>query len=183
MNKCSKCGKELAEGAKFCGECGTKVALSMKCPKCGSELTPEMKFCGECGEKIMQESTCPSCGTVCAAGAKFCSHCGSELNASHSPTAVDENDTLSQMERGMVQFRIESLGFHKIKGLKLLQKEFDCTLGDYYEGTRSWMVEPERAKVLKREFEDIGATVEIKTFTKEDIEGIKRIRLEPDYNC
>ena len=48
--KCSKCGAPLPANAKFCPECGHKLATA--CPQCGGELTPGAKFCPECGEKI-----------------------------------------------------------------------------------------------------------------------------------
>ena len=56
--KCSNCGAELADGAKFCGECGTKVPTSNKCPECGAVCAPGVKFCSECGHK-MSESSAP----------------------------------------------------------------------------------------------------------------------------
>ncbi len=37
---CSKCGRTVPDGAKFCSECGTAIAedvgSSVRCPKCGS---------------------------------------------------------------------------------------------------------------------------------------------------
>lgn len=49
--KCGKCGAELAEGAKFCGECGTAVGAAPKpfCAGCGTELHAA-KFCPQCGK-------------------------------------------------------------------------------------------------------------------------------------
>jgi len=59
---CSKCGKELIEGKRFCGGCGQAVpavpvpepaaaALSAGpvCAGCGRPLVPGKKFCGFCG--------------------------------------------------------------------------------------------------------------------------------------
>jgi hypothetical protein len=48
---CAKCGAELAQGAKFCGECGTAVAAAPKpfCAGCGAELHGA-KFCPQCGQ-------------------------------------------------------------------------------------------------------------------------------------
>ena len=86
------------------------------------------------------------------------------------------------MGRGMVLFKIEKLGFHKIKALRLLSKELNCTLGEYFDGKSSWMVEPDRANELKRKFEGVGATVEIKTYSKKEIESIKLVAEEPEYN-
>ena len=51
MPKCTNCGTELEEGAKFCLECGTPVPQTKKCIKCGFELPLSAKFCPECGTK------------------------------------------------------------------------------------------------------------------------------------
>src|SRR5688500_9626522 len=47
MSLCSNCGAENAPGQKFCGECGT--ALAVACSSCGTSNAPGQKFCGECG--------------------------------------------------------------------------------------------------------------------------------------
>lgn len=59
MSKCKECGSELAEGAKFCGECGAKVTSVRQCPKCGYELSIGAKFCGECGYRLQQKVDAP----------------------------------------------------------------------------------------------------------------------------
>lgn len=49
---CSACGAQLSAQAKFCIECGTKVAPAViKCAGCGVELPGGSKFCPECGQK------------------------------------------------------------------------------------------------------------------------------------
>ena len=62
MSKCKECGSELADGAKFCCECGCKVQEPakaepslQKCPKCGCEFTKGTKFCSECGCKMQEQ--------------------------------------------------------------------------------------------------------------------------------
>src|SRR5438132_14198152 len=47
---CRSCGTENPEGKKFCGKCGSPLALS--CPACGSPNPPDMKFCGDCGATL-----------------------------------------------------------------------------------------------------------------------------------
>jgi predicted ATPase/class 3 adenylate cyclase len=47
---CAHCGFENPENAKFCVECGAKVAI--RCPNCGKENPPTHKFCFECGGKL-----------------------------------------------------------------------------------------------------------------------------------
>jgi hypothetical protein len=48
---CPKCHAET-HGAKFCPECGFKLAVLTQCPKCSAEFPPGSKFCPECGEKL-----------------------------------------------------------------------------------------------------------------------------------
>ena len=47
---CTRCGAENEAGRKFCGECGTRLAIA--CPACGAANPPAVKFCGECGAGI-----------------------------------------------------------------------------------------------------------------------------------
>ena len=47
---CPSCRTLLPQGARFCFECGTKIAE--KCPECGAQLPSGAKFCLECGKKI-----------------------------------------------------------------------------------------------------------------------------------
>ncbi len=47
---CSSCGSENDPGRKFCGECGSALALA--CLTCGSPNPPTVKFCGECGSQL-----------------------------------------------------------------------------------------------------------------------------------
>ncbi len=45
--RCSACGVENAATAKFCQECGERLAR--RCSQCGHEVGPAAKFCQECG--------------------------------------------------------------------------------------------------------------------------------------
>lgn len=45
--RCSACGFENRDRAKFCGGCGTLLALN--CPECGTVISPTSKFCDSCG--------------------------------------------------------------------------------------------------------------------------------------
>ncbi|MFL5723025.1 MAG: adenylate/guanylate cyclase domain-containing protein [Chloroflexota bacterium] len=44
---CPVCGGENPVGAKFCKECGTRLAAA--CPSCGAPTLADAKFCNECG--------------------------------------------------------------------------------------------------------------------------------------
>lgn len=79
--KCMKCGAPLPQNAKFCLECGEKVAPAFPenmvvCPECGSTVV-KGKFCLECGHKFI--TACPNCGKETIPGAKFCLECGQKL--------------------------------------------------------------------------------------------------------
>lgn len=47
---CPKCSARVSK-AKFCAQCG--APLSPVCPDCGKEIAPGDKFCGECGRKLI----------------------------------------------------------------------------------------------------------------------------------
>ncbi|HEU0303604.1 MAG TPA: adenylate/guanylate cyclase domain-containing protein [Gaiellaceae bacterium] len=55
---CPSCGSANEPGRKFCGECGTSLALT--CPSCGSANTPGVKFCGECGTRLTVATSEPA---------------------------------------------------------------------------------------------------------------------------
>ena len=48
--QCLRCQHDNPEHAKFCLECGTRLALT--CTKCRAELPGSAKFCLECGEPV-----------------------------------------------------------------------------------------------------------------------------------
>src|SRR5438874_11159191 len=56
--KCPRCQHENPPLAKFCLECGARVALT--CTKCRSELPAGAKFCLECGEPVVSQATAES---------------------------------------------------------------------------------------------------------------------------
>ncbi len=48
--RCSKCGAENREGAKFCKDCATPILA--KCTHCGATSQPGSKFCDECAAPL-----------------------------------------------------------------------------------------------------------------------------------
>lgn len=62
VSTCAACGAELAEDAKFCSGCGTKVEEPEiqvveaepvpPCSNCGADLEPGAAFCNQCGTKV-----------------------------------------------------------------------------------------------------------------------------------
>ena len=47
---CPSCGSVNEPGRKFCGECGSSLAVA--CSACGATNNPGTKFCGECGTRL-----------------------------------------------------------------------------------------------------------------------------------
>ena len=60
MIKCSKCGRELEDNAKFCVQCGAPVADSdtavIVCQHCGGKTPAGSAFCQNCGAALSGES-------------------------------------------------------------------------------------------------------------------------------
>jgi class 3 adenylate cyclase len=56
----------------------------MHCPRCQHENPPSAKFCLECGNRLAP--TCAQCGTALPAGAKFCLECGKPVDPSPGPS-------------------------------------------------------------------------------------------------
>ena len=52
--QCRQCQHENPPQAKFCLECGTRLALM--CAQCGTELPASAKFCLECGHPVSGQS-------------------------------------------------------------------------------------------------------------------------------
>src|ERR1700681_1811145 len=52
--RCTKCGADNREGAKFCSECATPFAAI--CPRCGAANAPGAKFCDECAASLASPS-------------------------------------------------------------------------------------------------------------------------------
>jgi adenylate cyclase len=50
--RCSSCGVENRDDAKFCSECASP--FSVKCPRCGAGNRPGAKFCDECSAPLEQ---------------------------------------------------------------------------------------------------------------------------------
>ena len=56
------------------------------CPSCGTDNDANARFCVECGTRLA--SGCPVCGTVNPPDAKFCMNCGTNLQAAAAGAAA-----------------------------------------------------------------------------------------------
>ncbi len=55
--RCAACGTESPAAAKFCEQCGTRLARA--CPRCGHEVGPNARFCLECGAELAEKAPAP----------------------------------------------------------------------------------------------------------------------------
>lgn len=53
--KCSKCGFENIDNAKYCINCGSRLDGQIQCPKCGHFSMPNAEACESCGYKFPHE--------------------------------------------------------------------------------------------------------------------------------
>ena len=64
--RCSACGVENRQAAKFCGGCGKPLLLA--CAECGSGISPTNKFCDNCGALAPTPTDRPNAGPRVSAG-------------------------------------------------------------------------------------------------------------------
>ena len=79
MAFCTECGHQLAEGAKFCAECGAKVNPEHK----SNNRERKTVYDGEIHK-------CPVCGDMIAAYDAVCKSCGYEIRARKTTSVVHE---------------------------------------------------------------------------------------------
>jgi class 3 adenylate cyclase/tetratricopeptide (TPR) repeat protein len=63
---CPSCAHQNPERAKFCLECGQRLATA--CPQCGTELPAGAKFCLECGHRVGATDAAPGAPAAPVAG-------------------------------------------------------------------------------------------------------------------
>lgn len=111
--KCSKCGFELSEDAKFCTECGTKVEDkkdSIFCENCGSKMNKDSLFCSECGTKVGSATVevkkeikknvpkCPNCDVELEVDSMFCPECGTKIEKGSKKTTKKKEEVVEKEE-------------------------------------------------------------------------------------
>ena len=57
---CSVCGAQNPTAARFCGDCGTPLALA--CPACRAPIVSGKRFCNACGEPVTAAAPVPAGG-------------------------------------------------------------------------------------------------------------------------
>ena len=119
--KCNNCGAEVAEGMRFCGDCGTPVPQEKKCISCGATIALRMKFCPECGAPQSGEAAKPKFNAAAfAMGDK--NVIAGDVIGSQETTHVSGNATIIKNEDQSRQVK----RCHICGSLVLITEGFDC---------------------------------------------------------
>lgn len=77
ISEAIRAGKQTGEGGG--GAAAAAAAPTVICPNCGTPNPSGAKFCNNCGQKLAEPGKCPNCGADVAPGSKFCNNCGQKL--------------------------------------------------------------------------------------------------------
>ena len=110
------------------------------CGTCGTENDPSAKFCNQCGTKLA--ATCAVCGTTNLPTARFCSQCGSPMEtvaAQAEPSAPADGEPAEAT--GVAERRLVTVLFADLVGFTTLSEDRDPEdtrelLSSYFEIAR-----------------------------------------------
>ncbi len=133
---CPNCGAANETGRKFCGECGTRLALT--CPNCGTANLSTVRFCGECGSEF--GAAVPGPGSAIAsppAGAPASPADRLRVEAAGAGPAVSERRLVSVLFADLVGFTARSDGHDPELVREFLARYFETAreVIDRYGGT------------------------------------------------
>ena len=119
--KCNNCGAEVAEGMKFCCDCGSPLPQEKKCVSCGATIALRMKFCPECGAPQSGEAQKPKFNAAAfAMGDK--NVIAGDVVGHQETTHVTGNATIIKNEDQSRQVK----RCHICGSLVLITEGFDC---------------------------------------------------------
>ena len=136
--KCNNCGAEVAEGMKFCCDCGSPLPQEKKCVSCGATIALRMKFCPECGAPQSGEAQKPKFNAAAfAMGDK--NVIAGDVVGHQETTHVTGNATIIKNEDQSRQVK----RCHVCGSLVLITEGFDCpecgqfTCGKCYDANQN----------------------------------------------
>ena len=134
--KCPKCGNEVADGKKFCGQCGSPLGApagtepgrstgsvessGLVCPKCGAALTPGKKFCGKCGTPVVStgSTTAYSSSIRAENGTASGASSGQPANKAEAEMTVSSNFVYWNILPGQLACKITEKEFETYQNIK-----------------------------------------------------------------
>ena len=136
--KCNNCGAEVAEGMKFCCDCGSPLPQEKKCINCGATIALKMKFCPECGAPQDAAASKPKFNAAAfAMGDK--NVIAGDVIGSQETTHIAGNATIIKNEDQSKQVK----RCHICGSLVLITEGFDCpecgefTCGKCYDADKN----------------------------------------------
>jgi RNA polymerase subunit RPABC4/transcription elongation factor Spt4 len=96
--KCTKCGAELADDAKFCSSCGAPVTSAEPEP---SQPAPQ--------QPAPPQPACPQCGSALSPGQEFCSNCGYRLTPARVQTASAPDASLARRLTSVIMVTVAAV--------------------------------------------------------------------------
>ena len=93
------------------------MADTVRCRACGRQNPPDQRFCGECGTSLAV--VCSTCGTGNPPDFRFCGSCGAALGARAEPAAVEERRIVTVLFADLVGFtsRAEKLDPEDVRAI------------------------------------------------------------------
>ena len=120
----------------------TAAGAWVVCPECHAEVTEGAKFCMECGTALALR--CRACGTAYSLGQRFCAECGAALNvaAADVQSIAAPGAGAEQLEPGNAELRLVSVLFVDLVGFTSLSESRDAEdvrelLGRYFDSART----------------------------------------------
>ncbi len=152
----------------------------MICTACGTQNEAGAKFCIECGAKMAV--ACPSCGTANPAGAKFCAECGTGLAGASAPAEATADAAPAPPGIPVAERRLVSVLFTDLVGFTTVSEQNDAEetrdlLSRYFE-TAQEIVERHGGVVEKFIGDAVMAVWGTPTAHEDDAERAVRTALE-----
>jgi class 3 adenylate cyclase/tetratricopeptide (TPR) repeat protein len=149
---CSSCGTANSDGARFCNECGTPLALA--CASCGHAYRPGQKFCENCGTPLSDAAPSPA-----------------------SPEIVPDLPPIASPEMRMVSVMfVDLVGFTSLSEQRQAEDVREL-LGRYFDSTRT-IIERHGGAVEKFIGDAVMAVWGVPVAREDDAERAVRTALE-----
>lgn len=75
------------------------METSLRCSRCGCENRETARFCGECGQPFATTVSCVACGTQNPRGRRFCDACGGALDGPRRDAGAPEKRAREDPDR------------------------------------------------------------------------------------
>jgi class 3 adenylate cyclase/tetratricopeptide (TPR) repeat protein len=130
MAACGSCGTENPEGYRFCGQCGSNLAVT-SCSSCGRVNGLDQAFCGQCGASLLVTDTDSGAETNLSAQTHPFAESNSDADEPNQPERHDhdglrDNRTAAeQVPAGLEERKLATVLFADVVGFTSLADRTD----------------------------------------------------------